>query len=132
MKKHRTITPFVAGWALVLLSAAPAASVTFEPQELFRVPFGTGRDALGARVEGGQFHFPRDFTMDGAGHFYIYDSGNHRVARFSPQGKFEMDFRYIQTAGQVFAHADSRQNLWLLISDPAQGMYFGVYWTICP
>ncbi len=104
-----------------------AAEVTFTPRELFRVPFGKDREALGAHIEGGNFLFPRDFTMDGAGHFYIYDSNNHRIARFSPGGKYEIGFGYPSTAGQIFAHSDSRQNLWLLISDPTRGMYYGIY-----
>jgi hypothetical protein len=29
----------------------------------------------------------------------------------------------------VFAHADSHENLWLLISDPTRGLYYGVYDT---
>jgi len=78
-------------------------------------------------VEGGSFLIPRTFTMDGTGHFYIDDGGKHRIARFSFAGTYEMEFRYLPTAGQIFAHADSRENLWLLISDPAEGMYYGVY-----
>lgn len=104
-----------------------AAEAAFAPRELFRIPFGKSRDTLGARVEGGNFIFPRDFTLDGAGHFYIYDSNNHRIARFSSSGQYEIGFSYPATARQVFAHADSRQNLWLLISDPERGLYYGVY-----
>ena len=40
-----------------------------------------------------------------------------------------MGIGYPETAQQVFAHADSRQNLWLLIADPARGLYYGVYDT---
>jgi len=104
-----------------------AASVTFAPRELFRVSFGKGADQLGARREGDNFIIPRDFTMDGSGHFYLYDINNHRIARFSSDGRYEMGFRYPLTAGQLFAHADSHENLWLMISDPSQGMFYGVY-----
>jgi len=117
--------------SLALIFAGPTAvyatEAAFTPRELFRIPFGKGRDTLGAHIDGGNFLFPRDFTMDGAGHFYIYDSNNHRIARFSSGGKYEMGFGYPSTARQIFAHADSRQNLWLLVSDPARGMYYGVY-----
>jgi len=65
--------------------------------------------------------------MDGAGHFYIYDSNNHRIARFSSEGKYEIGFGYPATARQIFAHADAHENLWLLISDPGRGIYYGVY-----
>jgi hypothetical protein len=106
---------------------ARAASATFMPRELFRVPFGQSRDHLGARLEGGNLIIPRDFTMDGAGHFYITDINNHRISRFSSTGRYEMEFRYLPTAGQLFAHADSRENLWLLISDPVEGIFYGVY-----
>jgi hypothetical protein len=106
---------------------AEASSVTFTPRELFHVPFGAARDQLGARVEGGNFLIPRDFTRDDDGHFYLYDVNNHRIARYSSEGKYEMEFRYVASARQVFAHADARQNLWLLLSDPARGMFFGVY-----
>jgi hypothetical protein len=104
-----------------------AASVSFAPRELFRVPFGTDREALASKLDGDNLLIPRDFTMDGAGHFYIYDTNNHRIARYSLRGKYEIGFNYPATAGQVFAHADSKQNLWLLISDPIRGVYYGVY-----
>src|SRR6266567_7463783 len=104
-----------------------AEKITFTPRELFRIPFGKARETLGTRVREGQFSFPRDFTRDGAGHIYIDDSHNHRVARFSSEGKYEMGFHYTETARQIFAHADSRENLWLLISDPERGIYYGVY-----
>ena len=117
------------GFALLLLGngAGWAAKASFVPHELFRVSFGPGRDQLAARVEGGNLIIPRDFTMDGAGHFYITDINNHRISRFSSAGRYEMEFRYLPTAGQLFAHADSRENLWLLLSDPVQGMFYGVY-----
>jgi hypothetical protein len=119
-------------WGLFFLTAACAracfaASVTFEPRELFRVPFGQSKDTLGAKIDAGNFIIPRDFSMDGSGHFYIYDPNKHRIVRFSPEGRYQMEFRYLVTAGQVFAHADSRENLWLMISDPAEGMFYGVY-----
>jgi hypothetical protein len=103
-----------------------SADVSFAPRELFRIPFGKSRETLAARVQGADFIIPRDFTMDGAGHFYIYDSNNHRIARYSSQGKYEIGFRYPETAKQIFAHADSHENLWLLVSDPVQGTYYGV------
>jgi hypothetical protein len=120
-------------WAVLLLTLilpgamAAAARVSFTPRELFRIPFGKERERLGTRIEGGLLLIPREFTMDGAGHFYINDSNKHRIARFSDQGTYEMEFRYLPTARQLFAHADSSQNLWLLISDPAQGTYYGIY-----
>jgi len=113
---------------LILVSGSGyTASVAFTPRELFRVPFGAQRGALGARVADGNFSFPRDFTLDDAGHFYIYDIHKHRIARYSSQGQFEIGFNYPDTASQTFAHTDSRQNLWLLISDPGRGIYYGVY-----
>jgi hypothetical protein len=115
------VTIFLAG------SSSHAEKITFTPKELFRVPFGAGREALRARQEEGNFIFPRDFTMDAAGHFYVNDTNNHRIARFSMEGKYEMGFQYPMTAVQIFSHADSRENLWLLISDPIQGTYYGVY-----
>jgi hypothetical protein len=120
-------------WMILLLLAVcfgglcRAESLTFVSRELFRIPFGKSPDGLGARIDVGSFIFPRDFTMDASGHFYIYDSNNHRIVRFSSAGKYEIDFRYLPTATHVFAHADSHENLWLLISDPAQGMYYGIY-----
>jgi hypothetical protein len=115
--------------ALVLLAgkSGRCAEITFTPRELFRVPFGSGREALGSKVDGGQFTFPRDFTMDEAGHFYIYDTNKHRIVRLSSSGAYEMAFGYPATAQQVFAHTDSRQNLWLLVSDPVRGLYYGIY-----
>jgi hypothetical protein len=112
---------------MVGVGMAGAAGGGFAPRELFQIPFGSERGALGSRVEGGNLILPRDFTMDGAGRFYIYDLNKHRIARFSPAGKFEMAFRYLPTARQVFAHADSKENLWLLLGDPAQGIYYGIY-----
>jgi hypothetical protein len=124
----RTLRPFTLG--ILLLAVAPwshAQSVSFTPHELFHIPFGDEREALGAHIEGGNLLIPRDFTMDGAGHYYIYDSNHHRIARFSSEGKYEMGYRYPTTAKQIFAHADSHQNLWLLVSDPERGLYYGVY-----
>lgn len=126
MQKNRRAILLVAG-LLVGARTAQSASLVFSPRELFRVPFGKAKPTLGARVDGGNFLFPRDFTMDGQGHFFIYDTNNHRIARFSSEGTFEMEFRYLPTAQQMFAHTDSRQNLWLLLSDPGRGMYYGVY-----
>ena len=100
--------------ALLLLTGvaavtAQAASVSFKPRELFRVPFGDGRAELGAKIDGANFVFPRDFTMDSGGHFYLYDTYHHRIARFTSAGKFEIDYRYLETALQVFAHPDSHE-----------------------
>jgi hypothetical protein len=106
---------------------AQAASVSFVPRELFHVPFGPHQDSLGERREGDNLIVPRDFTMDGSGHFYLYDINKHRIARYSFTGGYEMEFRYPATAEHLFAHADSHENLWLMISDPTQGMFFGVY-----
>jgi hypothetical protein len=104
-----------------------AMPVTFTPRELFRIPFGPAREDLGTALENGNFQYPRDFTLDGAGRCYIFDTKKHRIARFSAQGKYEIGFAYPATARQVFAHADSRENLWLLLSDPTRGLYYGVY-----
>jgi len=114
-------------WMLLAGPAAWASSVSFSPRELFRVPFGESRERLGKQLDGGNLIIPRGFTMDAAGHFYIYDINHHRVARFSSEGRYEMEWRYPATAGQMFAHADTRENLWLLVSDPAQGLFYGVY-----
>jgi hypothetical protein len=113
--------------AFLLLVPTVAPAALFSAQELFQIPFTPERDGLGARVEGGQFSYPKDFTIDETGRFYIYDSKKHRVARYSPAGRFEIGFNYPETARQVFAHADSHDNLWLLISDPQRGLYYGVY-----
>jgi hypothetical protein len=110
-----------------LSMAGHAASALFSPRELFRIPFGEQREALGTRIESGSFQYPRDFTLDGAGRFYIYDIKKHRIARYSPNGAYQIGFAYPATAGQVFAHADSQENLWLIVSDPARGLYYGVY-----
>jgi hypothetical protein len=126
MPSHRYAAVFLIGLVLSV-GSSHAAKLEFRVRELFRVPFGSGGKSLGARIEGGNFLIPRDFSMDGAGHFYIYDSNHHRIVRFSSRGAYEMAINYPDTAKQVFAHADSRQNLWLLISDPAHGLYYGVY-----
>jgi hypothetical protein len=125
---NKTLTPLLGMiWIGFAATLGQAASLSFTPRELFRIPFGDQRAALGARVEGSNFVFPRDFTMDGLGRFYIFDTKKHRIARFSPAGAYEIGFTYPDTAQQVFAHADSKQNLWLLISDPMRGIYYGVY-----
>ena len=109
-------------------ASAQAAKVTFTPHEMFRIPFGEAREALGTKIDDkGLLLVPRDFTMDGAGHVYIYDFAKNRVARYSEEGKYEMGFHYVGSAHQIFAHADSRQNLWLMVSDPDRGVYNGVY-----
>lgn len=121
--------PFLLGFVtwMLPLAGSYAASVSFEPQELFQIPFGKAREMLGSSVQDGNFLFPRDFSMDSAGRFYIYDTQKHRIARFSPVGAFEMDFRYLASADQVFAHADAASNLWILVTEPQQGMFYGIY-----
>ena len=116
-------------FTLLGLTAASgqAASDMFSVKELFRVPFGDAREALGSKAENGQFTYPKNFTLDGAGRVYIYDLNKHRVARFSADGKYEIGFAYPATARQVFAHADSKDNVWLLVSDPGRGLFYGVY-----
>jgi hypothetical protein len=128
MRRARTVMAVLAAllWGA---GKSQAAAIEFSPKELFRVPFGNDRNTLGARIEGSNFLIPRDFTMDAAGHFYIYDSNHHRIARFSSGGAYEMGIAYPATARQVFAHADAHENLWLLISDPTRGLYYGVYDT---
>src|SRR5437588_12552147 len=87
--------------ACLILSPVSALSRGFQARELFRIPFGISRGALGARAESGNFSFPRDFTIDGAGRFYIYDALKHRIARSSPSGTYEVGFAYPATAGQA-------------------------------
>jgi hypothetical protein len=118
---RKTLAFLVAAIAL----AGPAAAAT--PQELFRIAFGPDRAELGAQVQGANFSFPRDFSMDTAGRFYIYDTIKHRIARYSHLGIFQMSLAYPVTARQVFAHADAHDNLWLLVADPGRGIFYGVY-----
>lgn len=109
------------------IGSAAQSDPLFIVRELFRIPFGEQREALGTRIENGNFQFPRDFTIDNTGRFYIYDKLKHRIARYSPVGTYEIGFTYPSTADQVFARPDSQANLWLLISDPVRGMYYGIY-----
>ncbi|MHB8618132.1 MAG: NHL repeat-containing protein [Chloroflexota bacterium] len=45
--------------------------------------------AVGSSGSGpGQLHDPRDLALDRAGNVYVADTGNHRVARFGPDGRF--------------------------------------------
>jgi len=97
------------------------------PRELFHVPFGQRPETLGSQIEGSNLIIPREFTLDEVGHFYITDIVRHRIARFSSAGKYQMELRYVPTARQIFAHPDAHQNLWLLLSDPMRGFYYGVY-----
>jgi len=115
--------PFV----LLFVAGTAYASVRFTPRELFRIPFGDARGDVGSRVENGHLLIPRNFTIDDNGHFYIYDASHHRIARYSPDGTYEMEFHYLDTAQSVFAHVDAHENLWLLISDPSKGIFCGVY-----
>ena len=128
-KSHRSFFNVARRAASILFFAVyvRASEITFTPVELFRVPFGNKRGTLGAKIEGGNFIFPRDFTIDEDGHFYINDINNHRIARYSWRGAYEIGYTYPATAKQVFSHADSHKNLWLLISDPTQGSYYGVH-----
>ncbi len=126
MRRIQRLVPII----ICLVSANPisaASSLKFSSRELFRIPFGTAPQTLGSKIENGNFIIPRDFTIDGAGHFYLYDTNNHRIARFSYEGKYEAGFRYPSSADQVFAHADAHENLWLLVSDPVRGIFYGVY-----
>lgn len=40
------------------------------------------------QVGDGQFHEPTAVAVDGAGNVYVADSGNHRIQKFDPNGKF--------------------------------------------
>jgi len=104
-----------------------AAEASFTPRELFQIPFGTDKSSLSTRLDGGQMKIPSNFTIDAAGHFYVYDNVRHRIARFSPSGVFEIGYTYDATVQQVFAYADANRNLWLLMSEPRRGVFYGVY-----
>lgn len=114
---------------LLIWVACPglASQIEFSSRELFRLPFGTSKQALGVKVEGGNLLIPRDFSLDAQGHFYITDTHKHRIMRVSSSGAYEMGIVYPPSAEQVFAQPDGQGNLWLLISDPRQGFYYGVY-----
>jgi hypothetical protein len=114
---------------VLLMGTMPieAAKMKFSERELFRIPFGNEKTALGAKVEAGNFLIPRDFSRDLGGHIYINDSNKHRIVRFSPAGQYELSLEYPASAHQVFAQPDGLGNLWLLISDPTRGFYYGVY-----
>ncbi len=124
MFKRRLLISLFAAWAANAQAAAP---LRFEPKEVFRIPFGNGKGELGVRLEGERHILPYEFTLDGLGRFYITDIGKHRVARFSPTGVYEMGAQFPETVKQVFAHADTDGNLWLLIADPGRGVHYGVY-----
>jgi sugar lactone lactonase YvrE len=38
------------------------------------------------------FHVPSDIAVDGRGNIYVLDSGNHRIQKFSPDGKYLATF----------------------------------------
>lgn len=40
----------------------------------------------------GEFDRPFDVTIDGLGRIYVADTGNHRVQRFSAQGRYDLAF----------------------------------------
>lgn len=111
---------------LLCCNSLQAAEI-FVPRELFRIPFGAAKEELGSKIENDHLHIPSDFTIDGVGRFYINDIVKHRVVRYSAFGKYELAYTYPATAKQVFAHADEKGNLWLLISDPKRGVYYGVH-----
>jgi hypothetical protein len=99
----------------------------FQFHEMYRIPFGSSRNALGTAIKNGGFQYPRDFTLDASGRCYIFDTKKHRIARYSALGQFQIGFNYPASAEQVFAHPDSKENLWLVISDPTRGTFYGVY-----
>lgn len=111
----------------IALAPVCAEQVTFVPETLFELPFGTTREALGSKNTGHELIIPSEFTMDSDGRFYINDAAKHRIARFSSKGVYQMGVQYPETAQQVFAHADEIGNLWLLIADPTRGIYYGVH-----
>ncbi|MDH4219130.1 MAG: NHL repeat-containing protein [Candidatus Aminicenantes bacterium] len=49
---------------------------------------------INATDENLAFHMPSDISVDEAGNLFILDSGNHRIQKFSPEGK------YIATVGR--------------------------------
>ncbi len=116
--------------ALLVLLAVPSgalAKIQFVKRELFRIPFGDPKESLGSKVVDGQLLIPRNFSLDGSGNFYINDANRHRIVRYSWRGAYQMSLQYPATARQVFAQPDGQNNLWLLISDPVRGFYYGVY-----
>ena len=57
-----------------------------------------------AQPGAGQAIHPADLTVDKAGNFYIVDEKGHRVLKYSPEGKFLLDFgEYGDAAGQFIA-----------------------------
>lgn len=113
--------------AIFCARVAPAASVEYVSRELFRIPFGNSKQELGVKVEAGNLLIPRDFSLDARGHFYVNDAHKHRIVRVSSKGAYEMGIAYPPTAEQVFAQPDGLGRLWLMISDPSRGFYYGVY-----
>lgn len=75
------------------------------------------------------FYKPADIAFDGEGNIYVLDAGNHRVQKFSNDGKFISSFgRKGQGPGefQMPLSIDCDEKGWLYISD-AYNMRIGVY-----
>jgi len=51
------------------------------------------KKTIGSRGDkDGLFHGPEGITFDTRGYFYVADSGNNRIQKFSPEGKFILSF----------------------------------------
>ncbi|HUZ77581.1 MAG TPA: NHL repeat-containing protein [Chloroflexota bacterium] len=70
-------------------SAAPRRMIALPPATLPAATSLTVLAVLGGPAAGpGQLNDPRDVAVDAAGNVYVADTGNHRVVKFSANGRF--------------------------------------------
>ena len=68
---------------IVVTELVPCCASVFSPE-------GKKIHSFGSRgTNDGQFQYPKGVTVDSVGNIYVVDSDNHRIQKFTPDGKFQ-------------------------------------------
>ncbi len=77
--------------------------------------------------ENGQFEFPRNLAFDAQGNFYVVDSDNHRIQKFSANGEFLLAWG--ARSPDNSAPPGTFNQPWGIAVDPAGNVYVADTWN---
>ncbi|OGS21745.1 MAG: hypothetical protein A3J83_02210 [Elusimicrobia bacterium RIFOXYA2_FULL_40_6] len=80
----------------------------FDADGAFKYSFG------GYGEENNKFEIPNSITADDTGNIYVYDAGNRKIKKYSPEGKFVSYYKIYSNWGGGSVLAAKGENLYLL------------------